>query len=514
MIQGYEQTISDGILASQNTANSISARTPIQHIIIIMNENHGFDNFYGVYPGLPLNYNLNLSVCVPYKIEQKTKNPCEKPFNADNISAIQETDQCHTEECSVPDYNKGLMNGFVEYDTKRSMAYYDGKGVPQLWDLAQYFDLDYNFYSSALSYSESNHLFAVSADTPLYPYLHGNHDRFSDEFLNFTYPEIGTEMTKAGISWGYYQYFWNDKVDCTGNYNTEKGLFDGPGVSYWEGEAQFRKVQNRPIECSSLGNMTDFENALATNTLPQVSWVEPSTPDSCHPGLGTLQACQQYTTSLINDIEQSPVWNSSVTFLTYDEYGGYYDNVAPTKIDEFGDGFREPLIAISPFTIQGLVGGCGQNKSVDCAPKYDFYNNYSGNHGVTTREDFSAFLSTIEYNWRLNNLTDTDGEEPNLFYMLNFSQTPLKPLFFNSNYSLAAYPLSACYNGGGCQIGQPFYATAKMLGSSWLSVSVGGTGASARTYSVYNAPIPSWAEPVSESAAYSCGVASSSCDIS
>ena len=500
-VQAYEGSVLKDITG--NVVNASNPATPIQHIIFIMNENHAFDNFFGVYPGVPAAYALNLSTCLPEK--EGTTTPCEQPFNADNEPSIQDTDQCHTNQCSETDYDNGSMNGFVYGDTNRTMAYYDGNGIPQLWDLASYYALDYNFFSSAISYSEANHLFAVSANTPSDPFYNGNPDSESSTFLNFTYPEIGTELTQNGITWGYFQYNWNDSVDCTGNYNSQNGLFtSGGGDGYWEGEAQFRQVQNTAIECSSLGNIEDFENALATNTLPQVSWVEPEPSESCHPGQGTLESCQLYTTSVINDIEQSPEWAHSVTFLTFDEYGGYYDSVAPTPIDEWGDGFRVPLIVISPYTIPGLVGPCADGLTTDCSPDFNYWDNYTQTGGVTNREDFSAFLSTIEYNWNVKNLTDTDGEEPNLFYMLNFSQAPLEPLFFSSTYSQAVYPLSACYSSGGCQVGTPFGPLNLGSSTQWVAISH-SSGTSTKVYTVYNATTPSWAEPNSESANYSGG---------
>lgn len=499
VIQAFENSLASTLATPPSATHPA---TPIQHIIIIMNENHPFDNFFGTFPGVPPGYNLTLSTCLPLNVSQTGTQPCEMPFNADDMPRIQMTDQCHTEECSVPDYNGGNMNGFVEFDTNRAMAYYDGNGIPELWDLASYYNLDYNFFSSAISYSEANHLFAVSANTPLGPWLHGNPSLTNASFLNFTYPEIGTAMTNAQVTWGYFQYNWNDSVDCTGNYTKQAGLFDGPGDGYWEGEAQFRQVQNTAIECSSLGNIVDFENALATNTLPQVSWVEPEPSESCHPGQGTLESCQEYIASIINDIEQSPEWAHSVTFLTWDEYGGYYDSVPPPQIDEWGDGFRVPLIVISPYTIRGLVGPCSGTQTADCAPNYNYYNNYTNTLGATTAEDFSALLSTIEYNWGVKPIALRDAEEPNLFYMLNFSQPPITPLFFNSDYNLTAYPLSACYLSGGCQTGNPFPSLIPSLGpdSPWIRTSVGS-----RYYSIYNATTPSWAEPNSESANYSGG---------
>jgi phospholipase C len=193
VIQGFEETLASALSPPVSASNPA---TPIQHIIIIMNENHAFDNFFGTYPKVPAGYNLTLSTCIPLMGNQTTSTPCEYPFYAGNMPQIQMTDQCHTEECSVLDYNHGRMNGFLQGEgTNRTLAYYNGTSIPELWDLASYYNLDYDFFSSALSYSEANHLFAVAANSPLAPWLHGNPELENESFLNFTYPEIGTAMT-------------------------------------------------------------------------------------------------------------------------------------------------------------------------------------------------------------------------------------------------------------------------------------------------------------------------------
>ncbi len=432
------------------TTNSNGPRTPIKHIIFLIQENHSFDNLFGTFPNLPSGYDLNSSTCIPYKENQTSKYPCEKPFNADNMPTIQAADLRHGARGSIAAYDNGKMDGFYQAESYRTMSYYDGNALPVIWNLASYYSLNYNFFSSAISYSEPNHLFTVAADTPAREFWNGAPAKKGVSFLNLTFPQIGEELTQNQISWGYYQYNWNDAKDCTGNYTTQNGLFAGSGDGYWEGLAQFRQVQNTNIECSSLLNINDFENALKSGSLPAVSWVIPEPSVSDHPAQSTLQAGQQYVSSVINMIEASKVWNTSVTFYTQDDYGGYYDGVVPVQLDRWGNGFREPLIAISPYSIpSGIISG----------PQYNYYNNYTRIHGVTNQEDFSAFLSTVEYNWNLKNLTDTDGEEPNLFYMLNFAQIPQQPLFMYSNISLVTYPYTTCQ---GCRVGTPFQPLSSM----------------------------------------------------
>ena len=230
---------------------------------------------------------------------------------------------------------------------------------------------------------------------------------------------------------GNYQYNWNDAIDCPSTPYTPK--FIGANVhgydSFWSGLTDFTQVQMQPTECKSLLSMKDLETAISSNTLPAVSWVIPEPQVSDHAGQSTWADGQKYVSSIINLIEKSPEWSSTVIFFTEDDWGGYYDGIVPLQFDTAGEGFRVPLIAISPYSRSGAL--------VE-APSY----NYGTKFKSINQEDFSAFLSTIEYNWGLANLTDRDGNEPNLFYMLNFAQTPLPPLLLSSTG--VTYPLGSC----------------------------------------------------------------------
>ncbi len=409
--------------AEINQALAPPTATPIKHIVIIMQENHGFDNMFGTFPGLPSGFSENLSVCMP--------NPggaCIKPWDADSKQGtIQGTDIPHTRGAALKAYDGGKMDGFVKDmpsgEKNYGMAYYTGKVIPYYWDYASYFTFNYNFFSSSMSYSLPNHLFAVAAQAG--PYASSCLTVCETEY-NLTFPQIGESLTNAGIPWGYYQQNWNDAIDCPTtpytrafiNAHGHTGGFDG----LWSGLTDFTQVQMQATECKSLQNLTDLKNAINNGNLPAVSWVEPAPAVSDHPGQSTWIAGQKYVSSLINLIEHSSEWSSTVIYLTWDDWGGYYDGVIPNQLDSAGDGFRVPLITISPYSTGGMTRGPGQ-------------------------EDFSAFLSTIEYNWGLSSLTSRDGSESNLFYMLNFNQTPLKPLVLGSSgvtYPLSSCPASAC----------------------------------------------------------------------
>ena len=436
------QSTSSTTEQSKTSATSTPTVSPIKHVIFMIQENHAFDNMFGTFPGLPSQLALSPSTCMP-----QPSGPCVAPFNADNQPIIQQTDICHTSTCAHLAYDNGRMDGFgLAVSTNLSrypMAYYDGQAIPYYWDYAQYYTLNDLFMSSALSFSLPNHLYTVAAQGGITDKCSG----ICQTPYNLTFADIGTELTQHGISWAYYQYNWNDSLDCNGvvpwtaAYVSSHVHGTGSGGGYdgfWSGEADFVKVQQTPGECQGLQNYNDLSSAITSNGLPSVSWIIPAPGVSEHPQQSTWLQGEKYTSSIINAIEKSPAWNSTVIYLTWDDYGGYYDNVVPTQIDHYGMGMRVPLIAISPYSKQGqIVNG----------PSYG----YSG--GQTSQEDFSSFLATIEYNWNLQPLTQRDAEQPNLFYMLDFHQSPLPPLYLGS--SGVVYPYQTCVSNGACSTTTP-----------------------------------------------------------
>ena len=106
-----------------------------------------------------------------------------------------------------------------------------------------------------------------------------------------------------------------------------------------------------------LDNIQDYSNfyeTARTGTLPAVSWVVPNGHDSEHPP-GLVSDGQAYVTSLINAVMQGPDWDSTAIFLSWDDWGGFYDHVVPPKVDENGYGLRVPGLVISPYAKQGYI---------------------------------------------------------------------------------------------------------------------------------------------------------------
>src|SRR5689334_6378348 len=138
-----------------------------------------------------------------------------------------------------------------------------------------------------------------------------------------------------------------------------------------------------PGRAAHLKDETDFMRALTTNDLPAVSFIKPYGPDNEHPGYASLAQGQQHVADLVSAVQNSPYWADSMIIITYDEFGGRWDHVAPPVIDKWGPGSRVPAIIISPFAKRGFV-----------------------DH---TQYDTSSILRTIEMRWNLESLGGRDA---------------------------------------------------------------------------------------------------------
>jgi phospholipase C len=139
---------------------------------------------------------------------------------------------------------------------------------------------------------------------------------------------------------------------------------------------------------------------ISDNRLPPVTWVTPRFELSDHPEYSFCWG-QNWSTRVIDAIMGSPMWKDTAIFVTWDDYGGFYDHVPPPQVDDFGFGIRVPLLLISPYARSGYV-----------------------DH---TLGEFSSVLRFIEDNWGLSPLTARDRDAQNLSEAFDFTQEPLPP---------------------------------------------------------------------------------------
>jgi phospholipase C len=183
---------------------------------------------------------------------------------------------------------------------------------------------------------------------------------------SYAWTDLTYLLHRDSISWNYFVQGGqqpdcaDDAVDCNAPYQNAKT----PGI--WNPLPYFTTVQ----QDGQLGNVKDVTNYFAqakNGTLPAVSWVAPAQQDSDHPP-ANIQAGQTWVTRLVSAAMQGPDWSSTAIFLTWDDWGGFYDHVVPPTVDANGYGLRVPGLVISPYARQGYVDH--QTLSFDAYAKF------------------------------------------------------------------------------------------------------------------------------------------------
>jgi phospholipase C len=172
-----------------------------------------------------------------------------------------------------------------------------------------------------------------------------------------SYNDAWTDITyllhQHGVSWGYF-ITPGGEPDCEGgNANCASSPFSVGTPDIWNPLPSFTDVK-QDGQLGNIQSVAHFLSDASAGTLPAVSWVVPDQRHSDHPPANIANG-QAYVTNLINTVMQGPDWGSTAIFLVWDDWGGFYDHVAPPVVDQNGYGFRVPSLVISPYARPGFI---------------------------------------------------------------------------------------------------------------------------------------------------------------
>ncbi len=339
------------------------AKSGIDHIVVVMMENRSFDHFLGWLPGADgrqagLSYTDRDGVSHPTH-HLRTYQGCSHP------------DPDHTYTGGRVQLNSGACDGWLRSGNSDAFAI----GYYRPGDLA--------FYGHAAPYwtSFDRYFAATMAEThPNRFYQHsGQSDRMYNSTAKATMPTIWDRLAGAGLSGRYYYY----DVPFL-------ALYGDKYLSISRSYSQFR------ADC-------------AAGTLPAVAYLDPkfhyeSTGTSAddHPH-ADIRAGQHFLNSVYEAVTSGPTWNRTALVINYDEWGGFFDHVAPSVAPDPNPdlalrGFRVPCLLITPRARRGFVG-----------------------HRVY---DHTSVLKMIEWRFGLAPLTKRDANARNLAEVLDFTSPP------------------------------------------------------------------------------------------
>lgn len=360
----------------------LATATPIKHVVIIQQENRSFDSYFGTFPGadgIPMANGVPQVACNPDSVLKTCVKPF--PYHADTGRGGP-----HATASAIADIAGGAMTGFQEQaNTKASceeftdprcgvataknfndaMGYHTASDIPNYWAYAQSFVLQDRFFAATSSWSLPAHLLLVSgwsarcsSNDPTSCKAstyegEGRNVKLSGR-NHLAWTDLTYLLDRAGVSWAYY-VSTGGEPDCAKDEDmvctVGKQNYQTPG--YWNPLPYFTTVQANH-DLPKIQDSASFFTAAASGELPAVSWVIPNHVNSEHPP-AKVSMGQSWVTRLVNAAMQGPDWSSTAIFISWDEWGGFYDHVVPPTVDGQGLGIRVPGLTISPYAKAGYV---------------------------------------------------------------------------------------------------------------------------------------------------------------
>ncbi len=355
----------------------------IDHVIFIVQENRSFDHYFGTFPGadgIPTDAQGRFTVCMP----DPESSRCRRPFHdTDTFDA----GGPHNLKASKVSVDHGKMDGYVRslveggnacrahpnktncrksdpgpYGTPDVMGYHTAQEIPNYWAYAKSYLLQDHMFAPSDSWTLPAHLYLVSAWSAI---CKDPTDGMSCR-SNVRKPVEWWTLAKGEPP----PYAWADITWLLGQNGVSWGYYVGPqSCLHWPCDPQKNPSETIPLQnplpafatvhandqVDHVQPQANFFEAAKTGELPAVSWVMPAYSKSEHPpqNIGNGQA---WTTSVVNAVMQGPYdqWLHTAIFITWDDWGGFYDHVHPIRIDGNGYGLRVPGIMISPFAEGGV----------------------------------------------------------------------------------------------------------------------------------------------------------------
>jgi len=275
------------------------ASGPIKHVVIIVKENHGYDNYFGTYPG-------GNGATMP-------RSPNPPPHDPDHRHAA-----------------------WLSRDMTAPHVQFQQGDIPHYWTYANEFTLCDNYYTDVAGPSTPNHLMLIMADSALIDNPSSNYRKNPGPPV-YDQPSLPSQLNAAGLTWGNY-----------GGYAFEFIKYTAGKQRTWQ----------------------QFAADATAGKLPSVSWLYSDATLSEHPadtaaeraaGAGNVTTGSDWTASQVQAIVAAGLWPQVAIFITWDDWGGWWDHVAPPEVETWTDGTqfrfggRVGCLVLSPYARKGFI---------------------------------------------------------------------------------------------------------------------------------------------------------------
>jgi phospholipase C len=457
MIKRIQMKPAVGLLAAAALCGATSPDqatvTPIQHVVVIFDENNSFDHYFATYPNA-----LNPAGEPVFKAAPNTppvnglsaglltNNPNSvQPYRLDrNMASTCDNDNHYADEQKA--YDGGLLDKFPESTNATVsstcpaglvMGYYDGNTVTALWNYAQHFAMSDNFFDTEFGTTVMGHLNLISGQTHTSSVQTINNKVVNGSVIanveagfddcvttatgtpvQMTGKNIGDLLNANGNSWGWFYADFPQSANsqpipfasCPSTYNSHYDPFQ-----YYKSTSNIHHLP--PSSPSAIGAATDqanhnytvndFWTAANSGNLPAVSFLKASKPQTGHPSDSTPLAEQQFLVETINALQKLPEWNTMAIFVTYDDSDGWYDHVMPPIVNQSNDPAQDGLLGAKGMCGAPVTGAyldrCGYGTRLPFLVISPWAKQNYVSHTLT---DLTSITRFIEDNWGLGRLGD------------------------------------------------------------------------------------------------------------
>ncbi|HEY1881958.1 MAG TPA: alkaline phosphatase family protein [Candidatus Cybelea sp.] len=356
---------------------SRSASQYLSHVIVIVQENRSFENFFAGYPGA----NAPMSGCglpvgslrpsVSGRVRRAGSDsrcpPGDMSITLKPISFDGPVLQ-HNWRSSKEEYDKGKLDGFSKYGKPgeyEAYEYVERSLVKPYWTMANQYVLADAMFPTEWGGSFTGHLTLVAGNDR----IKGQPTQSEVDFPNGLHDDcdspVGTRSSY--VTADEQEHFYQGPFPCFDQFNSMANVLDTAripwkiyasklvGAGMWEPFEGFKYTRYGPDwRTDVIAPQTRVLSDAAKGNLASVDWVTPSKKDSDHPG-DHSDLGPSWVSSVVNAVGQSSYWNTSAIIVVWDDWGGWFDNASPPQLDYRGLGFRIPCLIISPYAKHGYV---------------------------------------------------------------------------------------------------------------------------------------------------------------
>lgn len=378
------------------------ARQKIKHVVFIIKENRSFDTLFGRFPGA----------------DGVTSG---KDCQGNTVPLRPAADRVLDAPHGFLDGIEAIDGGAMDCFQPPGYVQYRPSSIPAYWDYARHYTLSDHFFSSIYGPTGVEHMWTFAAQSDRFvdherpgQFGTGNRDYCDDPLERmYSFPKLSPAAQARMFAWeqqaqtDLIRAAYTERWPCT-DVKVLPDLLTRAGISWkdYRGDNVFvqplrmiRHIRYGP-EWANVVDDDQFQADIAAGTLPAVSWLTPPFGLSDHPPTSMCQG-ENWTVRNLNALMASPYWKDTLVILTWDDFGGFYDHVAPPHVDMYGLGPRVPTIVISPWARPGYVD--------------------------PQTYEFASVLKTIETLYGLPTLTGRDVQSADMLGALDFSQTPNPP---------------------------------------------------------------------------------------